>query len=294
MKRFLLLIPALAAALFVQGAEEQTAASQTDSLSNAVRAQATIQESKPADKSAMSYILSDSALYHGSLEILKRGSDSLSYVSIQPPKEEAKVDTVEVVKKEAPAKPKGPVRPFRKVRIYGGGRDRWGNYTEECAAHANGRLSRYGIFSTGHAYQIPARFSPIINGYMAVTLPEIRKMGWQAQFNAVMDAHRQAADYVKEHLDFEQLIPGKYYVVNMYYNTSKYMISFFLSALKQGTMNYATHVGVLYFDERTQTWVVEHNIHGTVYRDSLRSVLGGASNPHKFGVTTIYLASKSK
>ena len=104
--------------------------------------------------------------------------------------------------------------------------------------------------------------------------------------------HRQAADYIKEHLDISKLIPGAYYVVNMYYTTSPYMLQFFYEARKQGTGNYGTHVGVLYYDAEYETWIVEHNIHGHVHYDALESILGGLSNPHKYGVTSISRVSR--
>ena len=35
-----------------------------------------------------------------------------------------------------------------------------------------------------------------------------------------------------------------------------------------------------------------HNIHGDVYYDALETILGGASNPHKYGVTSISQVTK--
>ena len=70
------------------------------------------------------------------------------------------------------------------------------------------------------------------------------------------------------------------------------MLEFFYAARKQGTGNYATHVGVLYYDKKAQAWIVEHNIHGHVHYDALVSVLGGRSNPHKYGVTSISRVTK--
>lgn len=33
--------------------------------------------------------------------------------------------------------------------------------------------------------------------------------------------------------------------------------------------------------------MVEHNIHGNIYKDTYDSVLGGRSNPNKYGITAI-------
>jgi hypothetical protein len=173
------------------------------------------------------------------------------------------------------------------------GRDRFGRFTDQCAAHANGRLKRAGYYSQGHAYQIPYYFPSVINGYTKLTVPDISKLSsWNEKALAVLDMHRQAADYIKEHLDISKLTPGAYYVVNMYYTTSPYMLQFFYEARKQGTGNYGTHVGVLYYDAEYETWIVEHNIHGHVHYDALESILGGLSNPHKYGVTSISRVSR--
>ena len=173
-----------------------------------------------------------------------------------------------------------------------GGRNRYGKFTDQCAAHVNGRLAKMGCYSQGHAYQIPSYFPSIINGYKKVDVPTLSKLSPELRFYAVLDMHREAADYVKEHLDISKLVPGKYYVVNMYYNSSPYMLEFFYAASKQGTVNYGTHVGVLYYNTEYEVWIVEHNIHGHVHYDALESILGGLSNPHKYGVTSISRVTK--
>ena len=172
------------------------------------------------------------------------------------------------------------------------GRDRYGKFTDQCAAHANGRLARAGYYSQGHAYQVPGYFPSIINGYKSVTIPVLSKVSANQRFATVLNMHHEAADYVKEHLDMSKLVRGKYYVVNMYYRTSPYMLQFFYAARQQGTGNYGTHIGVLYYSTEYETWIVEHNIHGHVHYDALESILGGASNTHKYGVTSISRVSK--
>ena len=181
---------------------------------------------------------------------------------------------------------------FENKVVKWGGRDRYGRFTDQCAAHVNGRLAKVGYYSQGHAYQIPSYFPSIINGYKNVTIPDLSKVSAQQRFYTVLNMHREAADYVKRHLDISKLVPGKYYLVNMYYSTSPYMLQFFYAAKQQGTGNYGTHVGVLYYNAEYETWVVEHNIHGHVHYDALETILGGASNPHKYGVTSISRVSK--
>jgi hypothetical protein len=167
------------------------------------------------------------------------------------------------------------------------GRDRYGRFTDQCAAHVNGRLKKFGYYSQGHAYQIPYHYPSVINGYLKAKIPDLSTISPEKRASAVLNMHREASDYVKKHLDISKLVPGKYYVVNMYYTTSPYMLEFFYAAKEQGTYNYGTHVGVLYYNTEYQTWIVEHNIHGHVHYDALVSILGGLSNPHKYGVTSI-------
>ena len=172
------------------------------------------------------------------------------------------------------------------------GRNRYGRFTDQCAAHANGCLARAGYYSQGHAYQIPSYFPSVINGYSKVNVPDLSKVSAKQRFSTVLNMHQEAADYIKEHLDMSMLVPGTYYLVNMFYRTSPYMLEFFYAAVKQGTGNYGTHVGVLYYSDEYETWIVEHNIHGHVYYDALESILGGASNPHSYGVTSISRVTK--
>jgi hypothetical protein len=189
----------------------------------------------------------------------------------------------------AAEKPAEEVAPgaYKNRTVKWGGRDRYGRFTDQCAAHVNGRLKKFGYYSQGHAYQIPYHYPSVINGYLKAKIPDLSTVSPEKRASAVLNMHREASDYVKKHLDISKLVPGKYYVVNMYYTTSPYMLEFFYAAKEQGTYNYGTHVGVLYYNTEYQTWIVEHNIHGHVHYDALVSILGGLSNPHKYGVTSI-------
>lgn len=195
------------------------------------------------------------------------------------------VDSLSVAT-EKPAEKPAP-GAYKSKTIKWGGRDRYGRFTDQCAAHVNGRLQKFGYYSQGHAYQIPYHYPSVINGYLKAKIPDLSTISPEKRASAVLNMHREASDYVKKHLDISKLVPGKYYVVNMYYTTSPYMLEFFYAAKEQGTYNYGTHVGVLYYNTEYQTWIVEHNIHGHVHYDALVSILGGLSNPHKYGVTSI-------
>ena len=242
-------------------------------------------------KSDIVQMVGNNLIYIPGVKSRRAHKDSVSVVAYKPIENDSLTlsATVGTLSERTPAARRK--KYFKNVILYGAGRDRFGNFTEECAAHANGRLRKFGIYSYGHSYQIPSHFYPVVNGYAVVDLPSMKNRNGYEQVIAIMNLHRQASDYIKENFDISTLIPGEYYVVNMYYSTSPHMVEFYNAARIQRTYNYGTHVGVLYYDKKSEDWVVEHNIHGDVHRNSLRSVLGGRSNPHKYGVTTIYRAS---
>lgn len=250
------------------------------------------EEQSGVNMEVLKCLMGDSALQSSSMAVLRSAGDSVQLVSVNKPKA-PKCDTVSVA-----TEPKAEVEPskplFKSRIIWGGGRDRYGAFTEECAAYVNGRLSKIGVYSSGHAYQIPPRFKLVLNGYTGQTLPNVQNLSFAEAFQKVLELHRKAADYIKENLDISQLDTTKCYVVNMYYNTSQYMVQFYKESRWCKTGNYATHVGFVYYDQKEQAWIVDHNIHGNVHRDALEMVLGGRSNPKKYGVTTIYQVTKRK
>ena len=243
MKKTLILVPALVFMLFVGGYHKSANASSTPTLEVTVTDKSSTADStataaapvvaKPAseEKDVVLYIMQDTTLQNSNAKVLHKATNGIPVFYVTYPKQqekdpltaaakpEEKVDTVKVeeMRKNAYVP---PAKPFKRVIIWGGGRDRYGNFTEECAAHANARLCRAKIYSSGHSYQILSQFKPIINGYNHIELPNLSKIGsWSGKFKAILDTHRKAADYVKENFDLSDLVPGKYYVVNMYYNT---------------------------------------------------------------------------
>lgn len=169
--------------------------------------------------------------------------------------------------------------------LYKKGKDRQGNYTEECAADTNRWLHEQGVESFGNSYEIPAQFKPVINGYSTLDLPDMTGYSPSDSTKTIMNVHRQASDYIKDNFDVSTLDPKQNYVVNMYYNTSPHMNDFYQKAKEGKTDNYATHVGRMYHDGNT--WQVEHNIHGNIHVDPYETVIGGTSNKNKYGITSI-------
>lgn len=292
MKRTLMLVSALVTMLFVSVNMVSTATAQEISTDSKPQNTAVTESSE--DRALVASIMADSTRYN---RVNTTETYPLIYLSIA---DKPRIDTIFIARNlpttqsvdslsVATEKPAENVAPgaYKNRTVKWGGRDRYGRFTDQCAAHVNGRLQKFGYYSQGHAYQIPYHYPSVINGYLKAKIPDLSTISPEKRASAVLNMHREASDYVKKHLDISKLVPGKYYVVNMYYTTSPYMLEFFYAAKEQGTYNYGTHVGVLYYNTEYQTWIVEHNIHGHVHYDALVSILGGLSNPHKYGVTSI-------
>ena len=292
MKRTLMLVSALVTMLFVSVNMVSTATAQEISTDSKPQNMAVAESSE--DRALVASIMADSTRYN---RVNTTETYPLIYLNIT---DSPRIDTIFIARNipttqsvdslsVAAEKPAEEVAPgaYKNRTVKWGGRDRYGRFTDQCAAHVNGRLKKFGYYSQGHAYQIPYHYPSVINGYLKAKIPDLSTISPEKRASAVLNMHREASDYVKKHLDISKLVPGKYYVVNMYYTTSPYMLEFFFAAKKQGTYNYGTHVGVLYYNTEYQTWIVEHNIHGHVHYDALVSILGGLSNPHKYGVTSI-------
>lgn len=292
MKKLLMLVSALVTMLFVSVNMVSTATAQEISTDSKPQNMAVAESSE--NRALAASIMADSTRYN---RVTTTETYPLIYLNIT---DRPRIDTIFIARdmpstqsvdslSVAAEKPAEEVAPgaYKNKTVKWGGRDRYGRFTDQCAAHVNGRLKKFGYYSQGHAYQIPYHYPSVINGYLKVEVPDLSTISPEKRASAVLNMHREASDYVKKHLDISKLVPGKYYVVNMYYTTSPYMLEFFYAAKKQGTYNYGTHVGVLYYNTEHQTWIVEHNIHGHVHYDALVSILGGLSNPHKYGVTSI-------
>lgn len=287
-----MLVSALVTMLFVSVNMVSTATAQEISTDSKPQNMAVAESSE--DRALVASIMADSTRYN---RVNTTETYPLIYLSIA---DKPRIDTIFIARNlpttqsvdtlsVAPEKPAEEVAPgaYKNRTVKWSGRDRYGRFTDQCAAHVNGRLKKFGYYSQGHAYQIPYHYPSVINGYLKAKIPDLSTISPEKRASAVLNMHREASDYVKKHLDISKLVPGKYYVVNMYYTTSPYMLEFFYAAKEQGTYNYGTHVGVLYYNTEYQTWIVEHNIHGHVHYDALVSILGGLSNPHKYGVTSI-------
>ena len=289
MKKILLSIPLLFVVLFVSGNDIKY--DTPGSCAKEVLPEAH-EILTAANKELMECMLANTDLQSESIAVLLSGGDSIKTVAVHRPRKPKRESLAPALPVDSLEDYILPNLPFKSYVMRHAGRDRYGAYTEECAAYVNGCLKKIGIYSTGHSYQIPARFKVVLNGYASQKLPNIQGLSYSEAFLKVIELHRKAADYIKANLDVNKLDPDKYYIVNMYYSTSQYMVQFYNESRWNKTNNHATHVGIVYYDRKAQAWVVDHNIHGHVHRDALVSVLGGRSNPQKYGVTTIYQVVK--
>ena len=76
--------------------------------------------------------------------------------------------------------------------------------------------------------------------------------------------NREAADRFMKEFDSSTLDKNKIYMVNMYYKGSPNTGVAWYGA-KNGTTG--THTGNVYWNPRTKSWRISHNIHGTVHDD---------------------------
>ena len=158
--------------------------------------------------------------------------------------------------------------------------DRLGNITPECATYSNTFMRSLGLDAKGDAYQVGRYYTPVVNGYDGMNLQ-------RGLSNAqIMNLHRQAADNVMQNLDTLALQKNHIYPVNMYYTTSPHMQEFYNKSLDENTGTPGTHTGMLY--NNGNQWMVGHNIHTNVHDEPVSEVLGGRSNPHKYGITAVY------
>lgn len=164
--------------------------------------------------------------------------------------------------------------------------DRFGRITPECATYSNTLMRSLGLKASGHSYQVGSNYTPVINGYDGMSLfPTLSE-------TRIMDQHRQAADNVMHNLDTSLLRKNHLYPVNMYYAGSKHMRDFYNRAVMENTRTPGTHTGVLY--NNTNQWMVAHNISTNVHNEPVSEVLGGRSNPNKYGITAVYDAGAIK
>ena len=92
-----------------------------------------------------------------------------------------------------------------------------------------------------------------------------------------------AADNLYKNFDSKTLDKNKTYMVNMYFNSSPNKRKAWEGATSGTT---GTHTGNLYWNPKTNSWRVAHNIHGILHDDDFIQAQG-SKNKFGYGVTAI-------
>ena len=152
-------------------------------------------------------------------------------------------------------------------------------FTEMCAEFQNKVLRNSGYKTANNAWNLE-NADLYMSGYDTLEKPTKYNLYKIQKYN------RDAANNLRQNLDPNMLDPNSIYIANMYYTGSPFQEQ----AYKEGRDNITgTHTGYVKFNPDSNKWEVTHNIHGTVYVDSLDNVLGSRG---KYGVTALLKPQK--
>ena len=147
--------------------------------------------------------------------------------------------------------------------------------TNNCSQYANRALPKeYRV--RGDAWSRDGNI--LFNGYENLSIDSTNPM----------DHHLAAQQALYKNFNTDSLDKNKTYMVNMYYQGSPYMQTAFEDT--DGNNIKGTHTGNLYWDANTNSWRVEHNIHGTIHNDDWISL---QKPGRKYGVTAIQTPQKN-
>ena len=156
-----------------------------------------------------------------------------------------------------------------------------GKEIDACAKYGNCVLNNQGYISNGDAWTRHNNQRTIYSGYNTKNRPTAYNEDSVVKYNS------EAADNVVRDFDFNTLDKNSVYTVGMYYKGSPAQERAYNEGI-DGVTN--THTGNLFWSPESDSWVVEHNIHGTAITNELRDVLGSRG---KYGVTGIYQPYKN-
>ena len=151
-----------------------------------------------------------------------------------------------------------------------------------CARWANDALRQFdgrynGKHVTGDAWTRLRRGRMVFSGYT----DDYDKTVFSEEASDLRN--HTAADNLKDNFKVDSLDPAKTYMVNMYYDTSPSKQQAWEEA-RAGTTG--THTGNLYYDSKSGSWKVAHNVHGTIVNDDFSKVLGSRTGKG-YGITAI-------
>lgn len=141
--------------------------------------------------------------------------------------------------------------------------------TTQCAAYSHQKLRDAGYKSSGNAWDSKAKV--IYNGWANTTGSDYNTHGVAA-----------AKDFY-QNFDSTTLDPEVTYEVNMYYKNSPMAEEAYPDTDGNGLRG--THTGNLYWDPDQKKWIVEHNVHGTIYRDEWFNLQKKGARGSQYGIT---------
>lgn len=163
--------------------------------------------------------------------------------------------------------------------------------THECAYYANQTLRKFRdsngnqIYTyeeiSGNAWDRLDRCQMIISGYDSETYD---REDFSVEKSDIRN--HNAADSLAAKFSFEVLDKSEIYAVNMYYNPSPNKEW----AWKDGKRGCTgTHTGNLYYNPVYHAWRISHCIHGKVFDEDFKAVMGSS---RKYGATAVGLIKK--
>ena len=148
--------------------------------------------------------------------------------------------------------------------------------TKQCAQFSNGELRDAGFKVYGNAWNLSGT-KDVINGYKETDGSNDKPFN-EAEYNKM---NAQAAKYIYDNLNTQDLDTNKVYTVNMFHPSSTFKKRAYDESRRR---TYGTHTGILSYDPGTQgghgasKWYVTHNEGGHVKREPFSTMQYSGKN----------------
>lgn len=166
--------------------------------------------------------------------------------------------------------------------------------TKQCATFQNNFFRIIGNNITGNAWKLNG-VTNLFNGYTDNEAPfvmseyiNMNERGRKQYREQINQWNHKAAENFKQKFNFENLNKNKSYIVNMYYDNSKYQQDAIIDNKDSVNPVFGSHTGILEYDHDNNKWVVTHNITGRVHIDYVDDIFNGN---YKYGITAVFKPS---
>lgn len=163
--------------------------------------------------------------------------------------------------------------------------------TKQCASFQNSFFRIIGKNITGNAWKLNG-VTNLFNGYTDNEAPfvmdeyvNMNNRGRKQYREQINQWNHKAAENFKQKFNFENLNKNKSYIVNMYYDNSKYQDDAIIDNKDSVNPVFGSHTGILEYDPDNNKWVVTHNITGRVHIDYVDDIFNGN---YKYGITAVF------